>query len=681
MTRNERPDGHPRYGPWKIPESLSVLLVDDNPDDRALVARVLVRDFPAIQIHQVGDEAGFREALEMGEIDLVITDFQLHWSDGLEVLREVKARWQGCPVIMFTGTGTEELAVQAMKAGLDDYVLKTPKHYVRLPGAVIAALEGAYHLEAARRGEEERLSRTRQQSLVADLGLKFLAGMGLQELMDRATSSIAKALDVEYAKILELLSDGRAFLLRSGVGWKEGLVGTAHVPAGKDSQAGYTLVSNEAVLVENLADEQRFSGPELMTSHGVVSGMSVVVHGPGARPWGVFGVHTTRARRFGAHDTAILQAVANVVGSAIQRRASELETESSERKFRTLFESAADAIVLVNGRGEILDVNPAGETLADEPRAALLGRDGPSLLLPDNIEQARTYLEKAFREEPILHSLEVTLTRTDGSSRILEVRSRLVRPSGAEPFLELIARDVTEAREAVRQKLENERLASLGRVAAYIAHELNNPLTNISLLTSSVERKVADPVVWEKISRIHEQRLIAAKIISDLLSFAKPLELRRETADLREIVLKSVEQIGPRRKEDVDLIVEAGDHPFLVRVDPLRLMQVFVNLLQNAFEATERGQVRIRLEPRADHVAVSVEDTGTGMPPEVLRRVYEPFFTTKAGKKDMGLGLTFSRTIVSSHGGRIDIASEQGKGSTFRVVLPQATIIPLPPAR
>jgi len=120
-----------------------ILLLDDNPDDRVLVIRALKKDFPEVVIREVINTDDLDRALSGGGFDLVITDYHLCWTDGLRVLREVKERFPGCPVIMFTGTGTEEVAVEAMKAGLDDYVLKSPKHFSRLPAAVRAALVNA----------------------------------------------------------------------------------------------------------------------------------------------------------------------------------------------------------------------------------------------------------------------------------------------------------------------------------------------------------------------------------------------------------------------------------------------------------------------------------------------------------------------------------------------------------
>src|ERR1051326_591889 len=135
-----------------------ILLVDDNPEDRALVIRQLRHDFSGLRVNQVTDAKHFAQALESGECDLVITDYRLGWSDGVAVLRAIKSRWPECPVIMFTGTGSEEVAVEAMKAGLDDYVLKSARHYALLPGAFQRALERRAHLRALKEAESRYLT-------------------------------------------------------------------------------------------------------------------------------------------------------------------------------------------------------------------------------------------------------------------------------------------------------------------------------------------------------------------------------------------------------------------------------------------------------------------------------------------------------------------------------------------
>src|SRR5438034_1235829 len=139
-------------------DPIRVLLVDDNPEDRALAIRELRRDFPDAQIIEVTDAKHLALTLDSGRRDRVITGYQLRWTDGLAVLRAVKARWPGCPVIMFTGTGSEEVAVEAMKAGLDDYVLKSSRHYSRLAAAAGLALEQRAQWRALMEAERRYLA-------------------------------------------------------------------------------------------------------------------------------------------------------------------------------------------------------------------------------------------------------------------------------------------------------------------------------------------------------------------------------------------------------------------------------------------------------------------------------------------------------------------------------------------
>lgn len=129
-----------KTSPPKEEKSLQALLIDDNPDDRLLITRELKKEFPKIGIHEIIDEKDFTNALHQGGFNLVITDYKLGWTTGLEILKRVKKKYPYCAVVMFTATGSEEIAVEAIKKGLDDYVLKSAKHFVRLPVAVRAAL-------------------------------------------------------------------------------------------------------------------------------------------------------------------------------------------------------------------------------------------------------------------------------------------------------------------------------------------------------------------------------------------------------------------------------------------------------------------------------------------------------------------------------------------------------------
>ncbi len=163
----------------------------------------------------------------------------------------------------------------------------------------------------------ESRSAAYRQRVVAELGQKALEIDDIDQLMHDASVVVAETLDVDYCKVLELLPSGEEVLLRQGIGWHEGVVGSATAPTDRDSQAGYTLLTEDPVIVDDLRTEGRFSGPELLTSHDVVSGMSVLI-GSVEAPWGVLGAHSTERREFTEDDAAFVQNVANILAAAIE---------------------------------------------------------------------------------------------------------------------------------------------------------------------------------------------------------------------------------------------------------------------------------------------------------------------------------------------------------------------------
>jgi PAS domain S-box-containing protein len=209
-----------------------------------------------------------------------------------------------------------------------------------------------------------------QQAVVAELGQYALADSEIIDLMDLTVARIAETLNVEYCKVLQWLPDDDIMLLRAGVGWKEGLVGRANVPAGQDSQAGYTLLSSEPVIVEDLKTETRFSGPALLHDHGVVSGMSVIIQGH-ETPWGVLGVHTTESRDFSYDDINFIQALAHVLAEAITRKQVEAELQRVAGQWSATFDSMPDLIAIIDDQHRIVRLNQAmAKRLGTTPQEA-----------------------------------------------------------------------------------------------------------------------------------------------------------------------------------------------------------------------------------------------------------------------------------------------------------------------
>lgn len=302
-----------------------------------------------------------------------------------------------------------------------------PEQLVQLEGRIInveiARLPAIYHGQEAtqlvireishpEQPDRELRVRARQQATLAKLSQQALSGLDLNTLMDEAVSTIAQTLEVEYCKVLELLPNGNVFLLKAGVGWSSGLVGYALIGANRNSQAGYTLVSQEPVVVEDLRVETRFSGPPLLFNHRVVSGMSVVIPGQD-QPFGVLGAHTTSKRCFSEDDIHFLQAVANVLALAIEHQQSEANLYLMQRAI-----AASNNGVIITDPNQpnnpVIYVNPAFESMTGYTKEEVIGHNCRFWQEPDYRQAGVTKLARAIQEQRECHVI-LQNYRKDGS--------------------------------------------------------------------------------------------------------------------------------------------------------------------------------------------------------------------------------------------------------------------------
>ncbi len=273
-----------------------------------------------------------------------------------------------------------------------------------------------FHDVTERKLAEQTLhARAQQQVVVAALGQQALAGLDLDMLMADAVASVAETLGVEFCKILELLPNDQHLLIRAGVGWKPGVVGHALVDASPASQAGFTLRAAEPVLVEDLSVEPRFRGMPILHEHGVVSGMTVVIHGEG-RSFGVLGAHTARRRAFSQDDANFLSSVANVLAAAIDRKRGEDALRESEARFRVMADGAPVLIWMADLDGRCTFFNRpwlefTGRTLTEELGSGWIAGVHPE----DSASALETYLSAFEARKPF--QIEFRLRRADGEYR------------------------------------------------------------------------------------------------------------------------------------------------------------------------------------------------------------------------------------------------------------------------
>src|SRR2546428_341521 len=288
--------------------------------------------------------------------------------------------------------------------------------------------------EQLSRTEARRRATARQQEAVAHVGQRALAGAPPDELIAGAVAIVARVLEVPFASVLELRPESRTLLLRGGVGWRDGAVGRTVLTADADSHAGYVLRSAGPVVVEDLATDARFGSAPLLAAHGVVSSLSVLVHGKG-RPFGILGVHTAAAREFTIHDTHFLQAVANVLATAIDRAHSEEALRRSEEHFRSLIENASDIVTIVGENGVFRYASPSVERVLGYHPRELLERNAFDFVHPDDISVVAEALAGAIRHPGVPQAAQFRFRAQDGVWRLLEAvgQARLDPGGPAQP--------------------------------------------------------------------------------------------------------------------------------------------------------------------------------------------------------------------------------------------------------
>ncbi len=383
---------------------------------------------------------------------------------------------------------------------------------------------------------------------------------------------------------------------------------------------------------------------------------------------GVLFVGNKEVGPFTEQDVVRLRAFAHHAAVALENARLLRETRNTKEYLENLIASSVDAIVTVDQLGRITFVSKGGQRMFGYDDGELIGRPVRALWAcgSRDFRTFRTRLVRAGRVE----NYETELTMATGARLVVNISASFLSGAAGEVSDVLaVVKDVTSLRRLHEQIVRSERLAAAGLLAAGVAHEVGNPLTCISSLAQFLMARASDPAMREGLENIevHVDRI--SRIVQDLTRLTRPAPATLREASVGNLVDTAV-NLARHNPAVRRMKMDSAVDPALpaVRVAPDHLVQVFLNLILNA--ADSGGHLTIRAVRTGGAIRVIFDDTGCGMTAEEMRRLFDPFHSTKDNETHLGLGLFVSHEIVMQHGGELLVESQPGVGSTVTVVLP-----------
>jgi signal transduction histidine kinase len=335
-------------------------------------------------------------------------------------------------------------------------------------------------------------------------------------------------------------------------------------------------------------------------------------------------------------------------------------------------------ILTLDEKAKVVACNHWVESLLNLNRVMIIGRSLEELFPPEIVSRYQNYSLKAPRKKLEGARFYKTLVENIQNKEVVVNLSfvPLINESDVEYGTIVILDDVTHQAKLEEQLTQSEKLSALGLLAAGVAHEVNTPLTGISSYTQMLHHQMSkDTESFDILQKIEQQTFRASKIINTLLDLSRQQPQPFAPIDINSLLRETLVLLKPHFKDlPIELVQEWDPSNPIIAGNEGKLQQVFTNLLLNAKDAMDNGgRLLARTETEGDNVIINIVDTGEGIPERDLKRIYEPFFTTKkgTGPKGTGLGLAITYTIIQEHRGSIDVFSEEKKGTHFQIRLPK----------
>lgn len=644
-----------------------VLIVDDEEVVRNLCRMVLLAEGFSVQTASEGSTA--LKALADDRYDLLLLDLSLPDMDGLTVLEQVTRQYTQVSPIMMTGYATLEAAVQAQDLGAEGFLVK-PFDDEKLIRVVNQVIE--------RRTLRQDYARLQAHLPLMALSQRLITEQNLELLAEAFLEVIQKETHADQAT-LWLLPLPPSFPVGERSWRRTEPIRLAHI--------GQPLALSRVAPTAGTwfaLDEHENMTPDI--------NQAKVLHlllQTEARQVGLLSLaYSSQGRFFTSKDLDFLTVVGNYLAIGLENRYLYETMNQARQEWETIFNTLNDGLLVHQANdGAITRANQTMATWLNTPIEALLHRFAAEILIGQQgcilcqLAPPGSSTKGAQKQETgqIWYSAEFD-SPSWAPEKSFRVRTFPLyqRSSTADQKKEMveiihILEDITQTKKMQSQLLQAEKLSALGRLLASLAHEINNPLQALRgglrllarpNLNDEKRQSYVAPLVKEV------ERLIDTT--SQTLDFARPSRFGKQTTHLNQLLEETLVLVSKQlQRHKIDTTLELAPNLPTIQAVPDQIKQVFLNLILNAIDAMpEGGRLSVTSNCTPDHnfAVATLTDQGWGMSPEVLNKIYEPFFSTK--EVGTGLGLSISYSIVQAHGGYIEVESQPGVGSRFAVYLP-----------
>ena len=378
-------------------------------------------------------------------------------------------------------------------------------------------------------------------------------------------------------------------------------------------------------------------------------------------------------------------AIVGVARNITDRQVANEHLRKSEEQFRLIAENVADMIAVVDLEGRRIYNSPSYRNILGDPES-LKATDAFQEIHPDDVARVRRVFQETVRTG-IGQRIEYRFLLRDGSIRDIDSKGSVIRGSdGKISQVIIVSRDVTEEKRLAAQFLRAQRMESIGTLAGGIAHDLNNVLAPIMMAIEVLRDKMPDPGGQKILNMIETSAKRGADIVKQVLAFGRGVKGERILVQLKHVVNELVKISIETFPKSIEITTDIPRDLWMVYADPTQMHQVLLNVLINARDAMPGGGIlKISAEnitlnesysrthpdaKRGAYICIVITDTGAGIPANIQEKIFEPFFTTKEIGMGTGLGLSTTLAIIKSHEGFINLHSEEGKGTTFRIYIP-----------